>query len=201
MNIIFDFDGTICDNFDYILQLANIFLEKYGRKKVTKDDIKTKGLTTLIEESGLSTLLIIYFTLIARRDISGNILKFKLHDNLKEVITDMSKKHALGIITSNSKSNVIKFLENNKLEQDFKFIESVLGYYSKDKRLQRVIKKFDLDLNKTYYVGDEERDIKAAKKVGVKSVAVTWGFESNRILKREKPLYIVNTPKDLLNIF
>ena len=53
---------------------------------------------------------------------------------------------------------------------------------------------------KVFYVGDETRDIEAAKKCNIISVAVIWGYNSEEILLREKPDFIVKTPRDILNL-
>ena len=47
------------------------------------------------------------------------------------------------------------------------------------------------------YVGDETRDIQAAKKVGLRSVAVTWGLNTHDALAASSPDHIVLTPDDL----
>ena len=37
-----------------------------------------------------------------------------------------------------------------------------------------------------YYVCDEIRDIEAARKSKIKSIAVTWGYNSKEALEKEK---------------
>jgi len=40
-------------------------------------------------------------------------------------------------------------------------------------------------------VGDETRDIEAAKAAGFQSVAVTWGYNSKKVLENARPDFIV----------
>ena len=72
--------------------------------------------------------------------------------------------------------------------------------FGKDKGLIKVIVKYGLVTEETYYIGDETRDIEAAKKQGVKTVAVTWGAESRELLKKATPDKIISNPRDLLKI-
>jgi len=50
------------------------------------------------------------------------------------------------------------------------------------------------------YIGDEVRDIEAARAAGIKIASVTWGYNLESILTENKPDYIVTQPRDLLNL-
>jgi phosphoglycolate phosphatase len=63
-----------------------------------------------------------------------------------------------------------------------------------------IIKKEHLNRVDCVYIGDEVRDVEAAKKAGVKSVGVTWGFNNAQAIKTADPDITANQPKDLLNI-
>ena len=47
------------------------------------------------------------------------------------------------------------------------------------------------------YVGDEVRDIEACRKVGVKIITVTWGWESPDAILKATPDFIAQTLKDI----
>ena len=51
------------------------------------------------------------------------------------------------------------------------------------------------------YVGDEARDMEAARRAGVHSVGVTWGFNNRSALEKANPEKLVDKPKDLLKLF
>jgi phosphoglycolate phosphatase-like HAD superfamily hydrolase len=50
------------------------------------------------------------------------------------------------------------------------------------------------------YIGDETRDISAAKKINIKMIAVAWGFNSFSVLNQYHPDFLVDHPRDVLNI-
>ena len=54
--------------------------------------------------------------------------------------------------------------------------------------------------NHVFYVCDEVRDIEAARKSGIKSIAVTWGYNTKGALIKENPDFLVNSPDELRNI-
>ena len=50
------------------------------------------------------------------------------------------------------------------------------------------------------YVGDETRDIEAAKESGLRMAAVTWGYNSAGALAALNPEHLLNSPSELLGI-
>ncbi|MFZ1324135.1 MAG: HAD hydrolase-like protein, partial [Candidatus Saccharimonadales bacterium] len=52
----------------------------------------------------------------------------------------------------------------------------------------------------TVYIGDETRDIQAARMAFIRAVSVTWGFNTRRILEKQRPAYLIDTPEELLSI-
>jgi phosphoglycolate phosphatase len=60
-----------------------------------------------------------------------------------------------------------------------------------------VLKAAQAAPHESYYVGDEVRDIVAAKEVGVSSVAVTWGYSRRSALEAERPDVLVDRPEQL----
>jgi phosphoglycolate phosphatase len=49
-------------------------------------------------------------------------------------------------------------------------------------------------------IGDEVRDIAAARKAGIAIAAVTWGYNSRAALERAHPDYLVTRPAELLQL-
>ena len=48
------------------------------------------------------------------------------------------------------------------------------------------------------YIADEDRDIIAAKKVKIKNIAVTWGYNSEMRLQKVHPDSTVRSPIEIL---
>jgi len=107
--------------------------------------------------------------------------------------------YKLGIITSAPKESVDKFLEKNGLNL-FDFIYSEGNIFGKDKVMTNIMKEKNLNPKQVFYVGDETRDIEAAKRAGIKTIAVTWGFNNEKILLKESPDHLIKKPADLLEI-
>lgn len=194
--ILFDFDGTLVDTFPLIKGVVEKFKKKEGYPPLDIEQIKQVGLKKLIKKSGIPLWKI--------PSITSKILKsfrkrtdIKLFWGIKKVIKELKKDYRLGILSSNSKENIKKILKENGVEKIFEYSYSDSPFFGKHNRLKKLIKKYKFNPEEIIYVGDEDRDIKAAKKVKIKSVAVTWGYNSRERLIKEKPTYLVDSPKEL----
>lgn len=199
MNLIFDFDGTICDSIKAVVVEVNQILSEFGSRETSAEELKRKGVKGLLKSRRISPLQLPRLVSEYRKR-SELIYETALPiEGINNVLKNLSRKHKLGILTTNQKRVVKTFLDKHKLNY-FNFINSEKNIFGKDKSLRKIISKHRLDPNETYYIGDETRDIEAAKKQQVKTLAVTWGAESKELLKKASPNMIISEPKELLKL-
>jgi phosphoglycolate phosphatase len=135
----------------------------------------------------------------ARKSLHAHINLLKPFDGIPQmVITLFQKGFTLGIVSSNSRENVLSWLEHHQLIDYFAFIHAGSTYYGKKRVLKKALKVNKID--QAFYIGDETRDIDAAKHVNIHSMAVTWGFNSERILAKHQPHCIARAPKDIISL-
>jgi len=202
--IIFDFDGTIADTIDAIVDITNNFSEEFGYKRTSQEELaKIKNFSSqqIIRQSGIS---IFKLPLIARKikaELNKRIRTLKPIPGVKEALIELkSQESKLGIITSNSKENAVAFLESNQLQYLFDFVYSGRTLFGKSKVITHLIKQENFNPEAVVYVGDEVRDIEAARKSKIKVIAVTWGFNSRQVLTQYSPDYVVSDPKELVEV-
>ncbi len=121
--------------------------------------------------------------------------------NISPLLSDLSnyKDVHLGILTSNTQENVQQFLVKNELDF-FEFICTGKSVFGKSHMINKIVKQRHLNPNDVFYVCDEVRDIEAARKSGIKSVAVAWGYNTKDALVKENPDFLVTTPEELREI-
>lgn len=201
--IIFDFDGTIADTFDSILKIINRLSDEFGYKKVKEDDVdklRDKKSQEILKNSGISMIELPFFIKRVKSELNKEIESLKPTKGIKDALLKLKKDgYKLVILTSNSKENVSKFLKKNNLDL-FDFIYSGSSIFGKSKVINSLLKKLSLRPEEVIYVGDETRDIEAAKKTNIKIIAVSWGFNSKQILKKQKPDFLISKPKELIKI-
>lgn len=203
--IIFDFDGTIADSRMALVDIANRLAPEFGYSPVNEQDIvrlSNMSSREVLQESLIPTYKIPFLLRKVKKELNKQIATLKPFLGIKEALTDLKNhNYILGIITSNIQENVINFLKNNDLDDYFDFIHSGTSLFGKNKIINKVIKEKQLNPEKIVYVGDETRDIEAAKKSLIKIIAVTWGFNSSHVLAEYQPDFLINTPQELTAIF
>lgn len=201
--IIFDFDGTIADSRNTLVQIANRLALEFGYETVNQEELSRLSQLSsreIIEQSPVPAYKIPFLLRRVKKELNKEIADLKPFIGIAESLATL-KEHGykLGIITSNIEDNVIAFLENNNLHLFFDFIHTGTTLFGKDKIINKLIKRHKFCLDKIIYVGDETRDIEAAKKSKIKVIAVSWGFNSPKILAQYNPDFLVNHPEELVN--
>ena len=201
--IIFDFDGTLADTIDILLSITNRLSAEFGFKSATKEELaQLSNLNSwqILQYSGIS---IFKFPLLIRRlkaELHSEVPHIQLFPGIKEVLLELKKRgFQLGIITSNSRENVLGALEKNGLQDTFTFIYSG-STFGKHKVINKWLRIENIHTEKVVYVGDEIRDIDAAKKTGIKVIAVGWGFNSPQALAAQNPNFLIERPQELIEI-
>lgn len=197
--VIFDFDGVIFNTEEPVYRLIKKLCKKYKCPADTKKDFKK-----LFAEN--------FYKSIAKFGVKGKKLdKFKTEceDELRNMhlhvfhkipptLAELSKHYYLAVISSNFKNILISNLKKRNLLGYFSAVVGADVEEAKTKRLEKVLKIFGIKPSEAVYIGDTAGDIKEAKKVKIKTMAVTWGFHSRQTLKKEKPDFIASKPEQII---
>lgn len=202
--IIFDFDGTIVDSLSLVVKIANQLLgKKDGKTQLTADiiaELRNKSARDVLKTLSLPVWKVPFLLFKGKKLFRQDIASVACFPHLAEIIKKLKEKGLrLGILSSNSEDIIELFLKNNAI-QDFSFVHSERNIFGKTKALKNLLQRYHLRQDEVLYVGDEVRDIEACKSAGVEVVAVTWGFNSRKILELNTPDYIVDTPEELLRL-
>jgi phosphoglycolate phosphatase len=197
--IIFDFDGTIADTFKVAI---GIFEKMTGRDETFSDvEIeRLRGLTGLhvLKELHIKPWLVPFMLIRGRTMMRRSLPSITVFEGMRPLIVELHQKGIpLFITSSNSTSNILEFIREQEMDQYFVRVYGNVGLFGKARVLRRVISGNKLDPAHVTYVGDETRDVEAAKHVGIRSVAVAWGFNSASLLKTHDPDVLANTPDEL----
>lgn len=202
--IIFDFDGTIADTLDAIVNISNRLALEFGYKQTSFAEItQLKNLNSreIIKQSGISIFKVPFLIRKVKAELSKEITEVKPIIGIKEALTELKAQgNNLLIITSNSKDNVMLFLEKNNLEYLFSSVYSGATLFGKSKIINKILKQEDINIEQVIYVGDETRDIESARKSKIKAIAVTWGFNSKEVLTEQNPDFLIHQPHELINV-
>ena len=199
--IIFDFDGTIADSFLTTLQ---VIYKATHHEALPDEDIsrlRSMNLYQLSRALRIPWWRLVFLTRRVRRLMQSEMKGIILIPGMDVAIKTLSKQYKLFILSSNSTTNVKAFLHSNEIDNYFDGIFGDANPLSKRRKLSELIERNGLSKQHSWYVGDEARDIKAAKLVGIKSIAVTWGYSNIHVLKGQQPDELIFSPDELSPLF
>jgi phosphoglycolate phosphatase len=182
------------------LHTFNKLAERYGFRPV-ENAVAARTLTTLdfLKEHKipLSKLpaVIREFRLTQR----GQMEAVRLFPGLLDTLQAIHQKGChLGVLSSNAKENILACLRANRGADLFDFVVGYTRLFGKARAIRRILKTKVMKPDELLYVGDETRDIEAARTAGVDVAAVTWGFHAEEVLAGNSPTYLIREAAEIV---
>lgn len=198
--VLFDFDGTLANSFPWFLEGLNAAARRYRFKAVEPADFeryRRMSHRELLASLGIPKWKIPFLARFFRKYMAKRRAETRLFDGVAESIRDLSRRGVtLGIVSSNSAANVEAVL-GPELSARFTHFECGVSFFGKERRLRRLLKKLGVAAGECLYVGDEPRDIEAARAVGMAAGAVAWGYFDRSVLEPLGPSEVFRYPVEL----
>ncbi|WBY07074.1 HAD-IA family hydrolase [Sphingomonas sp. 7/4-4] len=200
--VIFDFDGTLSDSGDWFLSVIDQLARRFRFRTVAPDQVEMlrhKSSREVIDFLGISRWKMPLIARHLRKLVGRNAHEIELFPgtpDLLERLADTGVKIAL--VTSNSEANARKILgEEHAARIDFYACGSSL--FGKAPKFRRVLKKMGIPAAQALAIGDETRDVDAAREVGMRAGSVLWGYASEAVLTALRPDALFRKPQDIID--
>lgn len=198
--VIFDLDGTLLDSFPWLLHNVNDVAGRFGFRCVTNDDISLLRRASLREILDRLEVPVRKLPAIARHmrrlksEHAAGIPLFPGVEATLRALADAGLR--LALVSSDSEDNARRQLgaANVALFSAFACGASVFG---KAAKFRRVIKRTGTRFDRTIAIGDEVRDIDAARAAGIACGAVTWGYSAPETLRAHGPDIVFEHMEDI----
>lgn len=207
--VIFDLDGTLIDTLEGITIAVNKFLKyKNINLEYSKDTIRTfigNGAELLfkrfMKDNSYNDKDYKLFLKFYRDNQKYSVL-FK---NVDVTLQDLNKKDIKLFILSNKPDELLQTLIPSLLKDiKFEYIQGQDKNYpiKPDVTLlnEKIIKKYNLNINNGFYVGDSYVDVLTGKNANLKTILVTYGYGKLEDSLKYNPDYIIDDFKDVLEI-
>lgn len=209
--IIFDLDGTLLDTIEDISDSVNEVLQQFNYPTHDYEDYKLKvgnGFKDLMERSfpeGTDEQVILkgfeeFLKAYDRRYMN----KTRFYDGIPETLSQLAKMGIKLGVNSNKRNDYTNQLVD-KFFNDIPFVK----VYGQRKGIPKkpdptnaleIAYSMELKPREILYIGDSKTDILTAQNAGMDSVGVLWGFRSYEELTEYNAFYIVQYPKNILEI-
>ena len=203
MLFLFDYDGVIADSFESLLGVcveAQMILRE-GRPPTPEDFQKIQNLT--FDELG-RTIGIPEDKCVAYArnvfEIQQKGWQVSPFPEVLDVVKKLATEHTVAVVTNSQDDAVTAALCRFGIGAA---VTTVMGSDSgttKVDRIQRLKEAHMSEAEPVYMIGDTIGDIRAGKQAGVRTVAVTWGFQKRDLLLKEAPDYLLDAPHELFSL-
>lgn len=201
--ILFDFDGTIANTLESIIGIMNKLSDEFGFKKIQENQVeylRGKHPLEILRSLEISLFKLPFVVRKARKEINSHIAFLSPTVDLLPILKYLKKnKFRIGLVTSNTEENVRKFLHANELDV-FDLFYTTKKIFGKDRTISKIINDLKLEKSQVFFIGDEIRDVEAGKKAGVRTIGVSWGYNTREALRRGNPDFLIDSPKELEKI-
>ncbi len=198
---VFDFDGVIVDSRKAIFEVMNEIAKLKKVPFLKKEELLNYSTKQLLKRLKIRWYEIPRYYKLARKIVNLNKDKIVIEAQILEMFQNVNLDKIIFIIlSSNSKILISEFVAKHLYEIKFTEIIGDVSLFKKSRKIKQVMKKYEVNKKDIIYIGDEVRDIHAAKKANIQSIAVLWGKENETLLSKENPTFIVKTGIELSHL-
>lgn len=203
--LIFDFDGTLADTWPWFRGQLPGLISRWRLRPLADDEdatLRHLDATAIFHRLGVPGWKLPWIAADLRRRMAADIATIRLFTDVPGVLLRLATPvagappPALALVSSNSRGNVARVLGPG-LWSLFATHECGAALAGKAARLRRVTRKLGVTPGAALYIGDELRDIDAARAAGLRVGAVTWGYNAPEVLRRHGPDLVFERVGDL----
>ncbi len=200
--LIFDFDGTLADSALWVAHVLNDVARRYGFRQIGVDEmaeLRGQPNREIIRRLAVPAWKMPFIAAHFRQLAAEAASDLKLFPGVESMLRRLAAGGVkIAVVSSNSESTVREVLgaELSGLISHYGCGASVFG---KAPKFRAVIRKSGVAEADVLCVGDEVRDIEAARKAHLATGAVTWGYATPEILRAQRPSVVFETPGDILH--
>jgi phosphoglycolate phosphatase len=201
---IFDFDATLADSERWIAGVFNEIARQYGFREITDEEreaLRGRSSREIVKALRVPMWKMPLIARGVRRIAARDIDQIRLFPWVPEIFEGLLRQRtAIAIVTSNSEVNVRRVLGPD-LAARVQYYGTGASLFGKAAKIKRVIRASGVSKDRAASIGDEVRDIDAARAAGIASIAVTWGIATEAALVAANPTRLVRKPEELLAWF
>ncbi len=207
--IIFDWDGTLVDSIDWIVQCLKKAAKSQGYNILDEQAVKNiiglsihkateklfPGIDAIIQEQLISCYSHEFFSKQATVD--------DLFAGVSEMLTQLKQTgYQLAVATGKSQMGLNKAIHGTGVGAFFKTTRCADQTASKPQplMLEEIIKELGVSRERAVMVGDSVHDMQMALNAGISSIAVSCGANTTEQLQHYNPLLSLQQTTELLKV-
>jgi phosphoglycolate phosphatase len=198
---IFDFDGTLADSLDWMRAAINEAARRHGFRQVSEAEIEMlrgQDNQAIIRHLGVPLWKLPAIAATMRRRMAEQAGEVPLFAGTGGMLRRLAAGGVtLAIVSSNTEANIRRILgpENAALIGHYGCGAAIFG---KSARFRRILERSGVPAAQAIGIGDETRDIEAARAAGIASGAVGWGYARAELLRSRAPTVLFGSMEEIV---
>lgn len=208
--VIFDLDGTLLNTLEDLGDSVNFALKSFGYPTRTYEEIRifvgngVKDLVTKAVPDGTDEETTLKCLQTFKDHYKTNMQnKTAPYDGIIDLLEELNSKGVKLAIVSNKYDfgvkNLNKYYFKDLIPVAIGEREGIRKKPAPDTVLE-AMKELNSEENNSIYVGDSGSDMLTALNAHIKSIGVTWGFRDAKSLLESGADFLIDSPKQLLEI-
>ena len=210
--LLFDYDGTLVDSAQMIIDGTIEAFNRCGlatpKPEVIKAGIGQKLHVAFkryipLEHKGLINEVIRHYRQwYVEKDLEGTQFE-PLFKNVKPVLKTLYQHGwKLGIATNKSLRGLSRGLSHHEIEKFFSIIMTADDFTPKPDKAMAIhaLRTLKVKNSEAFMIGDTVYDITMGKNAKIKTVGVTWGYNTKEELLHANADHIIHEPNELVEI-
>lgn len=197
---IFDFDGTLADTFDWFRRAVTLAAQRYRFRVALEHEVellRSLDARRIARHLGIPTWKMPFIANFMRQHMARELSAIRLFPGVDEALRELRDAGlTLAIVTSNAQDNVRQIL-GPELWGLFSHVSCGAALFGKRSKLRGVLRRAACHPERAIYVGDEIRDLHAARSAGLHFGAVSWGYTLPHGFTPHAPEWVFSTADQL----
>jgi len=198
---IFDLDGTLADSFPWFRRVFNDVADRYGFRRVAEHEVEAlrgKSPRELLAHLDVPVWKLPMIAAHMRRLKGRHLDGILLFPGAREMLQGLAGAGVrLALVSSDHEANVRRQLGSD-IATLFAHYACGASLFGKAAKFRQVLKRSGVAPARTIAIGDELRDIEAARAAGIACGAVTWGYSEPAALCAQRPDYVFETMAEIV---
>lgn len=198
--VVFDFDGTLADTYDWFASVINDVADRYNFRRAQEHEAELlRGMDArgVMSHLGIPSWKLPFIARHMHRLAARDVASIRLFPGIEAMLVELDAAgFVLAVVSSNTEDNIRKVL-GPALAGRFRHYACGASVFGKAKRLRAVMKAARVRPSETLAIGDEIRDGDAAERAGCDYASVSWGYTRAEALAARKPIVVFEMPIEI----
>ncbi len=184
--VVFDFDGTLADTFPVFRDVFDEVIDRFALRRPDAQDVAMlRGQTSaeILRWLGVPPLRLPAIMRHARMRMAERAHELSLFPGMDAIVRGVAARGLHVAVVSSNAERTVRTVLRASLCAEVHAFRCGVSVFGKAARVRGLMRRARVTPQHTVVVGDEERDIAAARAVGARAVAVTWGYAAAEALR------------------